>query len=226
MGTSPSCFSLAKVGVKAPQAIASGYVENRYHWLWKVAATGPYISFFLDKLPFPTILEDNDCWRRTSGQQDIGHGQMSPWTCQPKHCKTLLSWAFALNGYRWCSCQYSTLNWASRPSRINHLGDWGKQFGMLIVAYKLWGDKTAVEADPIQNSSNSMSASAEADEKPELDEQSPQWFKKTGRWRPKKPWNCGNGSAMKVWLSSTPSMINWMFPLRKTRLPWLDSLLQ
>ncbi len=34
--------------------------------------------------------------------------------------------------------------------RINHLGDWGTQFGKLIVAYKLWGDKEAIEASPIQ----------------------------------------------------------------------------
>ena len=33
--------------------------------------------------------------------------------------------------------------------RWNYLGDWGTQFGKLIAAYKLWGDKEAVEADPI-----------------------------------------------------------------------------
>ena len=33
--------------------------------------------------------------------------------------------------------------------KVNHLGDWGKQFGMLIVAYKKWGDEEAVKAHPI-----------------------------------------------------------------------------
>ena len=36
-----------------------------------------------------------------------------------------------------------------KPVRINHLGDWGKQFGMLIVAYKKWGSEEAVKANPI-----------------------------------------------------------------------------
>ena len=33
--------------------------------------------------------------------------------------------------------------------RVNHLGDYGTQFGKLIVAFKLWGSKEAVEANPI-----------------------------------------------------------------------------
>ncbi len=66
-----------------------------------------------------------------------------------------------------------------KPIRINHLGDWGKQFGMLIVAYKLWGDKAAVEADPISELLKLyVRINAEAEEKPELDDEARQWFKK------------------------------------------------
>ncbi|MFO6164213.1 arginine--tRNA ligase, partial [Pseudomonas aeruginosa] len=36
------------------------------------------------------------------------------------------------------------------PIRINHLGDWGTQFGKLIVAYREWGDEEVVEKNPVQ----------------------------------------------------------------------------
>ena len=46
-----------------------------------------------------------------------------------------------------------------KPVRINHLGDWGKQFGMLIVAYKKWGSEEAVKANPINELLNFMCVS-------------------------------------------------------------------
>lgn len=46
-----------------------------------------------------------------------------------------------------CANMYRRLGW--NVVADNHLGDWGLQFGKLIVAYELWGDKATVEADPI-----------------------------------------------------------------------------
>ncbi len=97
-----------------------------------------------------------------------------------------------------------------KPIRINHLGDWGKQFGMLIVAYKLWGDKAAVEADPISELLKLyVRINAEAEEKPELDDEARQWFK---NWKmaTQKRMNCGNGSVMRAWSNSTASTTNLM----------------
>ncbi|WP_024407719.1 arginine--tRNA ligase [Streptococcus suis] len=174
-------FSLAKVERKAPQAIAADIVEKLDTTGFEnVVATGPYVNFFLDKAAIShQVLTDVITQKDQYGQLNIGQGRnvtidmSSPNIAKPfsvGHLRsTVIGDALAnINeklGYK--------------PIRINHLGDWGKQFGMLIVAYKLWGDKAAVEADPISELLKLyVRINAEAEEKPELDEEARQWFKK------------------------------------------------
>lgn len=62
---------------------------------------------------------------------------------------------------------------------INHLGDYGTQFGKLIVAYKLWGDKAAIEADPIPELLKIyVRFHDEAETKPEMEDEARGWFTK------------------------------------------------
>jgi arginyl-tRNA synthetase len=62
---------------------------------------------------------------------------------------------------------------------INHLGDWGTQFGKIIAAYRLWGDEHAVRKDPVRNLFELyVRFHAEAEEHPELDDEARMWFKK------------------------------------------------
>src|SRR5699024_10304983 len=66
-----------------------------------------------------------------------------------------------------------------QPIKINHLGDWGTQFGKLIVAYKLWGDADAIAAEPIAELLRLyVKFHSVAEEKPELHDNAREWFKK------------------------------------------------
>ncbi|MCK3935555.1 arginine--tRNA ligase [Streptococcus suis] len=174
-------FSLAKVERKAPQAIAADIVEKLDPTGFeKVVATGPYVNFFLDKAAIShQVLTDVITEKDQYGKLNIGQGRnvtidmSSPNIAKPFSVGHLRSTVIgdALANI------HEKLGY--KPIRINHLGDWGKQFGMLIVAYKLWGDKVAVEADPISELLKLyVRINAEAEEKPELDEEARQWFKK------------------------------------------------
>ena len=72
---------------------------------------------------------------------------------------------------------YSKLGY--KVVRINHLGDWGTQFGKLIVAYKAWGTKEAVEKDGIAELMKLyVKFHEEADKNPELVDEARAWFNK------------------------------------------------
>lgn len=174
-------FSLAKLERKAPQAIASDIAEKiDTSGFEKVVATGPYINFFLDKAAIShDILKSVITEKADYGQQDLGHGRnvtfdmSSPNIAKPFSVGHLRSTVIAdALGHIYSKLGYNSI-------RINHLGDWGKQFGMLIVAYKLWGDRDVIEANPIDELLKLyVRINAEADENPDLDEQARQWFKK------------------------------------------------
>ena len=174
-------FSLAKVERKAPQAIAADIAEKIDQSAFeKVVATGPYVNFFLDKSKISdqvikSVIEAGADY----GQQDEGKGQnitidlSSPNIAKPfsvGHLRSTVIGDALSNIFR--KMGYNTI-------KINHLGDWGKQFGLLMVAYKKWGSKEAVEANPIDELLKLyVRINAEIENDPELDEEGRKWFKK------------------------------------------------
>ena len=174
-------FSLAKVERKAPQAIATEIAEKIDQSAFeKVVATGPYVNFFLDKSKISDhVIKSVITAGADYGQQDEGHGQnvtidlSSPNIAKPfsvGHLRSTVIGDALSNLYR--KMGYNTI-------KINHLGDWGKPFGLLMVAYKKWGSKEAVEANPINELLKLyVRINAEIEHNPELDEEGRKWFKK------------------------------------------------
>nr|MCG4641864.1 arginine--tRNA ligase [Bifidobacterium bifidum] len=77
------------------------------------------------------------------------------------------------------------------PIKIDHLGDWGTQFGKLMAAYEMWGDEEAVKADPINTLQKYyVKINTEADEHPEYAEAGREWFRKL---------EDGNEEAVRLW---------------------------
>ncbi|MBP2623920.1 arginine--tRNA ligase [Streptococcus oricebi] len=174
-------FSLAKIERKAPQAIASDLAQKIDSSAFeKVVATGPYLNFFLDKSKISNqVIQEVIKEGSNYGQQDQGQGEnitidlSSPNIAKPfsvGHLRSTVIGDALSNIFR--KMGYNTI-------KINHLGDWGKQFGLLMVAYKKWGDQKAVEANPIDELLKLyVRINEEIKNDPELDEEGRQWFKK------------------------------------------------
>ena len=174
-------FSLAKVERKAPQAIAADIAEkiDPSHFE-KVVATGPYVNFFLNKAKISDqVIKEVIKEGADYGQQNEGDGGnitidlSSPNIAKPfsvGHLRSTVIGDSLSNIFR--KMGYNTI-------KINHLGDWGKQFGLLMVAYKKWGNKEAVEANPIDELLKLyVRINAEIENDPALDEEGRLWFKK------------------------------------------------
>ena len=174
-------FSLAKILRKAPQMIAADIAgQLDATGFEKIEAVGPYINFFLDKKSISAdvlgkVIADGSHY----ASQDLGHGRnvaidmSSPNIAKP----------FSIGHLRSTVIGDSLANIFEKIGykavKINHLGDWGKQFGMLIVAYKKWGDEAAVKAHPIDELLKLyVRINAEAETQPELDEEAREWFRK------------------------------------------------
>ena len=174
-------FSLAKTERKAPQIIAADIAEkiDTAHFD-KVVATGPYVNFFLSKAEISgqvikEVIKDGADY----GQQNEGNNQnitidlSSPNIAKPfsvGHLRSTVIGDALSNIFR--KIGYNTI-------KINHLGDWGKQFGLLMVAYKKWGSQEAVEANPIDELLKLyVRINAEIENDPSLDEEGRLWFKK------------------------------------------------
>ena len=146
------CFRLAKELRKAPPLIANEIkekIELDENIIEKVEIAGGYLNFYVNKKALAKEVLSEIANNSSYGKSNIGEGKnividySSPNIAKPFHIGHLRSTvigAALYNIYKYLG--YNTIG-------INHLGDYGTQFGKLIEGYKLWGDEYDIEKDPI-----------------------------------------------------------------------------
>lgn len=174
-------FALAKAFRKAPQQIATELGETVHSPIVeKIEVVGPYLNFFLNKKEVSAavlkeILEKGPHY----GDADIGGNRNVPIDMSSPNIAKPISMGHLRSTVIGNALANILTKVGFNPIKINHLGDWGTQFGKLIVGYKLWGSEEAVKKDPIVELLRLyVKFHEEAEEKPELDDEAREWFKK------------------------------------------------
>lgn len=149
------CFRLAKELKKSPQIIANEIKENieqdlqNIEEISKIEIAGGYLNFFINKKILTEEVLNEIAKNKKYGMSDVGKKQnvvidySAPNIAKPFHIGHLRSTvigAALYNVYKYLG--YNTIG-------INHLGDYGTQFGKLIEGYRMWGDEYDIEKDPI-----------------------------------------------------------------------------
>jgi arginyl-tRNA synthetase len=147
------CFSLAKIKRKAPPVIAAetAGIIKPHSIIEKVSSVGPYLNFTLNqKATIQTVCENIFAQNEKYGSANIGSGKTividysSPNIAKPMgigHLRSTVIGAALKRIYQYLG--YKVVG-------INHLGDWGTQFGKLVAAYRRWADQKAMDDDPIK----------------------------------------------------------------------------
>ena len=191
------CFKFAKKYRKSPAAIANEIVEKigAVEEFEKIESAGPYVNFFVNKSQFAKkILKQAFEEKENYGRTNVGEGKTvivefsSPNIAKPFHIGHIRSTLIgnAINNiYKYLG--YNTV-------AINHLGDYGTQFGMLISAYKKWATPEIIEAiekDPIPELLKLyVRYNQEIETHPEYQEEARYWFNQLEK---------GNQEAYKLW---------------------------
>ncbi len=176
------CFPLAKVLRKAPPLIAKDLAAQLSSdaLIERIDAVGGYLNFFYNRSAF---IADKVAAARSAGENwgrsDIGGGRTvlveysSPNIAKPFHIGHLFSTAVGNS----LAKIYEFLGY--NVQSLNHLGDWGTQFGKLISAYKRWGDPKKIEKDPIRELLKIyVRFHEEAETCPELEDEAREYFKR------------------------------------------------
>lgn len=184
------CFSLAKELKKNPMQIAQELAKNIKlpSEFEKVEAKGPYINFFLNKTSFAAdVLKEILKKKDKFGYRDMGKKKVvaidmsAPNIAKPFGIGHLRSTIIGESLSRICQSQ------GFKTVKINYLGDWGTQFGILIAGYKKWGDAKKLEKEPI---AHLLDLYVKANKDPELEQEGRDWFKKL---------EDGNSEALALW---------------------------
>ena len=186
------CFQLAKTLRKAPPVIASEIAEkiDDTDIIEKLEVKGAYLNFFIKKELFvQSMIEAAD--KEGFGSSTEGNGKTicidysSPNVAKNFHVGHLRTTIIGNSLYK----IFSKLGY--RVERINHLGDWGTQFGKLIVAYKKWGSKEAVEEKGVEELMRLyVKFHDEAANDDSLNDQAREWFSQMEH---------GNEEALSIW---------------------------
>lgn len=174
-------FSLAKVYRKAPQQIAADSAEKIDSANFeKIEVVGPYLNFFMNKeLISKKVLQTVVKEKEHYGDSNIGNQGTVPIDMSSPNIAKPISMGHLRSTVIGNSIGFIMEKIGYQPIRINHLGDWGTQFGKLIVAYKKWGTEEAVKAEPINELLRLYVQFHEvAETEPELNEEARAWFKR------------------------------------------------
>lgn len=187
-------FSLAKTYRKAPNIIAEELANkiSSDENFEKIENKAAYLNFFIDKNKLTeSVLNEIVEKGNTFGSSDLGHGKTviveysSPNIAKPFHIGHIRTTVIGNSLYK--IYKYLGFNTVS----INHLGDYGTQFGMLISAYKKWGDREVIEADPINELLKLyVRFNKEAEDDDSLRDEARYWFKELEN---------GNEEALELW---------------------------
>lgn len=187
------CFRLAKSYHKAPPMIAQDLKESigDQAFLSEIKVIGGYLNFYVDKAQYAQQIIDKYNNATDYGCSDQGKDKTicidysSPNVAKNFHVGHLRTTIIGNSLYK----IFSKLGY--KVVRINHLGDWGTQFGKLIVAYKKWGSREAVEEKGIEELMDIyVKFHEEAEKDDSLNDEARAWFLKMEQ---------GNEDALEIW---------------------------
>lgn len=176
------CFQFAKVLRKAPNMIAADLASKLTpdQVVERVESAGGYLNFFVNKKEFiHSVLSEVMEKGKDFGTSEEGKGKVvlvefsSPNIAKPFHIGHLVN---TLTGSA-IEKIYRRLGYETQ--RLNHIGDYGTQFGKQISAYKRWGNEEAVEREPITELLRVyVKFHEEAEKDPSLEDEARMYFKK------------------------------------------------
>ncbi|MDD6255777.1 MAG: arginine--tRNA ligase [Eubacteriales bacterium] len=176
------CFKLAAVYHKAPQKIAEELAEKlRGNGAFAdVKNVNAYVNFFMNRADVGgSVIGDVIAEGDDYGKSDVGGGRpvivefSSPNIAKPFHIGHIRSTVIGAS----LAKIYKALGYD--VIRINHLGDYGTQFGKMIVAYRKWGNEEDVKREPIKTLlSYYVKFHEEAENDPSLDDEARATFTK------------------------------------------------
>jgi arginyl-tRNA synthetase len=176
------CFILSKTQKKAPDKIAEDLASQLKpkELIEDIYSVGPYVNFKVNKTKLAEfVLKDIFEKEESYGKDNLGEGKTividfsSPNIAKPFGVGHLRSTVIGNSLYK----IFKHLGYQCMG--INHLGDWGTQFGKLIVAYRLWGNEKELSADPIMTLFDLyVKFHQEAEKNPGLEEEARIWFKR------------------------------------------------
>ena len=186
-------FSLAKIFRKNPNMIAEEMAASiKSEYFEKVESKGAYINFFTNKEALAkTVIEEISKEKESYGKSKLGEGKTviveysSPNIAKPFHIGHIRSTIIGDSLKR--IHKFLGYNVVS----INHLGDYGTQFGMLIYAIKNWGNREEIEKNPIPELLKLyVRVNTEADQNEEIKEECRHYFASLEK---------GDEDAVKIW---------------------------
>ncbi|MCR5705419.1 MAG: arginine--tRNA ligase [Acholeplasmatales bacterium] len=153
----------------------------------EVNPTGPFINIIVDKgVVAEAVLKNVYDKKDSYGDSNVGNGH----TIVLDYSSPNIAKSFSIGHLRSTmignSLKLIFQKAGYKTVGIDYLGDWGTQFGKMIVAYEMWGDDEAIKRDPINELSKLyVRFNTEAEDKPEMDEQAREAFRKIELGDPK-----------------------------------------